>query len=91
MKIYPLLAAAVLQFGLAGGAWACQPNYTVKDGDTLFTIAEAQLGDLTKWSLIFYNNPELQGGSLLDVAPLVTIFGEEESVPFLRACLQVCI
>ena len=53
MKIYPLLAAAVLQFGLAGGAWACQPNYTVKDGDTLFTIAEAQLGDLTKWSLIF--------------------------------------
>ena len=68
MKTYPLLTAAVLQFGLAGGAWACQPNYIVKDGDTLFTIAEEQLGDLTKWSLIFYNNPELQGGSLLDVA-----------------------
>lgn len=62
-SILGLCAAA----GMTGAAQACQPSYTVQTGDTLFTIAEAQLGDLTKWSLIFYNNPELQGGSLLEV------------------------
>lgn len=58
--------------GLSTAAAACQPTYTVKDGDTLFTIAEEQIGDLTKWSLIFYNNPSLQGGSLLEV-PVGTV------------------
>jgi polar amino acid transport system substrate-binding protein len=67
MRLRDLLVALFAQVGLAGGAWACQPTYTVQDGDTLFTIAEEQIGDLTQWSLIFYNNPSLQGGSLLDV------------------------
>jgi polar amino acid transport system substrate-binding protein len=56
---------AAVSFG--GAAQACQSTYTVVEGDTLFTIAEDQIGDLTKWSLIFYNNPALQGGSLLEV------------------------
>ncbi|MEO0937305.1 MAG: transporter substrate-binding domain-containing protein [Pseudomonadota bacterium] len=62
----PLILAAGLALG-AQAAAACQPSYTVQEGDTLFSIAEAQFGDLTKWSLIFYNNPSIQGGSLLDV------------------------
>ena len=67
-----LILAAGTAFAMSGGAQACQPSYTVKDGDTLFSIAEAQIGDLTKWSLIFYNNPDLQGGSLLEV-PVGTV------------------
>ena len=58
--------------GVSTSVQACQPIYTVQDGDTLFTIAEDQIGDLTKWSLIFYNNPALQGGSLLEV-PVGTV------------------
>jgi len=52
---------------LGGGAIACQPTLTVQEGDTLFSIAEEQLGDLSRWSLIFYNNPDIQGGSLLEL------------------------
>ncbi|MEM8576297.1 MAG: transporter substrate-binding domain-containing protein [Pseudomonadota bacterium] len=65
--------AALVALGLsASAAAACQPSYTVREGDTLFSIAEAQFGDLTKWSLIFYNNPSIQGGSLLEV-PVGTV------------------
>jgi len=68
-----MLRAAVLALGLsASAAAACQPSYTVQEGDSLFSIAESQFGDLTKWSLIFYNNPQIQGGSLLDV-PVGTV------------------
>ncbi|WP_299719422.1 transporter substrate-binding domain-containing protein [uncultured Tateyamaria sp.] len=52
---------------LAGAASACQPTLTVGPDDTLFSIAEEQLGDLSRWSLIFYNNPDIQGGSLLEL------------------------
>lgn len=58
---------AGLALGTAHSAAACQPNYTVKAGDTLFSIAESNLGDMTKWSLIFYNNPQLGSGNLVDV------------------------
>lgn len=54
-------------FGFASTAMACQPSLVVAPGDTLFSIAEEQLGDLSRWSLIFYNNPDIQGGSLLDL------------------------
>ncbi|MEX0309672.1 MAG: transporter substrate-binding domain-containing protein [Tateyamaria sp.] len=53
--------------GFGGAASACQPSLVVAPGDTLFSIAEEQLGDLSRWSLIFYNNPDIQGGSLLDL------------------------
>ena len=54
-------------FGLASAAAACQPSVMIRPGDTLFSIAEEQLGDLSRWSLIFYNNPSIQGGSLMDL------------------------
>ena len=54
--------------GIGTAASACQPSLVVSPGDTLFSIAEEQLGDLSRWSLIFYNNPDIQGGSLLDLA-----------------------
>ena len=44
--------AALMTLAWNGAALACQPNYVVADGDALFTIAEANLGDVTKWSLI---------------------------------------
>jgi len=50
-----------------GAAAACAPDYTTQTGDTLFSVAEDQLGDMTKWSLIFYNNPNLEGGQLVDL------------------------
>ncbi len=61
-------AAALGVLGLgAAAAEACSPSYTVQPGDTLFSIAEENLGDMTKWSLVFYNNPGLAGGSIVDV------------------------
>lgn len=68
-----LWAALLGMAGLgAGAAEACSPQYTVQSGDTLFSIAEANLGDMTKWSLVFYNNPQLAGGSIVDV-PVGTV------------------
>ncbi|WP_299555269.1 transporter substrate-binding domain-containing protein [uncultured Tateyamaria sp.] len=62
------LALSVAAFaGFGSAAMACQPSLVVARGDTLFSIAEEQLGDLSRWSLIFYNNPDIQGGSLLDL------------------------
>lgn len=65
-----------LALATAQSAAACQPNYVVKPGDTLFSIAEGNLGDMTKWSLIFYDNPQLGGGNLVEVPP-----GEVLSIP----------
>ena len=68
-----LWAAALGLAGLAAGsAQACSPQYTVAQGDTLFSIAEEHLGDMTKWSLVFYNNPQLEGGSIVEV-PVGTV------------------
>lgn len=60
-------SALALAACIGGPALACQPSVVVAEGDTLFSIAEEQLGDLSRWSLIFYNNPDVQGGSLLDL------------------------
>lgn len=38
---------------------ACDVTYTSAGGDTFFSIAEAQYGDLEKWSLIYYANQSL--------------------------------
>ena len=67
-----VLLSMVAGVGLTGAAAACQPTLTVAPGDTLFSIAEEQLGDLSRWSLIFYNNPAVQGGSLLEL-PVGTV------------------
>lgn len=47
----------------------CNESYTTKEGDTLFTIAQAQYNDPDKWTLIYYSNQELLGGSVLEVSP----------------------
>ncbi|MEL6464013.1 MAG: transporter substrate-binding domain-containing protein [Pseudomonadota bacterium] len=70
LRTLALSGASLLGFGAA--AMACEPAFTVKEGDTLFSIAEEELGDLSLWSHIFYNNPAVQNGSLLDL-PVGTI------------------
>jgi polar amino acid transport system substrate-binding protein len=68
MTLWKYLSIALMSvLALAGRAQACQPNYVVAQGDTLFTIADKNLGDVTRWSLIFYNNPSLEGVDLLQV------------------------
>jgi polar amino acid transport system substrate-binding protein len=62
------LGTLLAAWGAAGSGLACQPTYTVGPNDSLFSIAEDQLGDVTKWSIIFYNNPDLQGGSLVELS-----------------------
>ncbi|MEP4197520.1 MAG: transporter substrate-binding domain-containing protein [Aliishimia sp.] len=52
---------------VGSGAAACTPTYTVQAGDTLFAIAEDNLGDVNKWSLIFYGNPALEGTNITDL------------------------
>ncbi|MEP5631872.1 MAG: transporter substrate-binding domain-containing protein [Tateyamaria sp.] len=61
--------ATIFALGWAGNVLACQPTVTVQSGDNLFSIAEEQLGDMSQWSAIFYANPKVQGGSLLDIDP----------------------
>lgn len=68
-RLNTVLLSSALAVGLAGGAMACQPSYVVSEGETLFSIAEDNLGDMTQWSLIFYSNPQLQGESPTDVQP----------------------
>lgn len=47
-------------------AWAqACGEYTVKAGDTIFSIAEAYYGDQQKWSVIYYGNQDKLSGSLL--------------------------
>lgn len=67
MVVRGLILSVAVTLGLGTAAMACQPSLVVKPGDTLFSIAEEQLGDLSRWSLIFYNNPDVQSGSLLDL------------------------
>lgn len=64
-------AVAGLMLG-AGGAWAqgCTPqDYTVKAGDTVFTIAQATYGDPEKWTLIYYANEASLQATVFQVTP----------------------
>lgn len=62
--------AAVLGLGLTllgGAAMACPSSYTVQKDDTLLSIAQDVLGDRSQWSVIFYENEAVLGGSLVDL------------------------
>ncbi|KIC50745.1 transporter substrate-binding domain-containing protein [Tateyamaria sp. ANG-S1] len=67
MSVRSFALSVTATLGVGSAAMACEPSVVVAPGDTLFSIAEDQLGDLSRWSLIFYNNPDIQGGSLLDL------------------------
>jgi polar amino acid transport system substrate-binding protein len=54
-----VLGALALLSALPAGAQTCDVTITTQAGDTLFSIAEAQYGDLEKWSLIYYANQAL--------------------------------
>ncbi|CUH76063.1 transporter substrate-binding domain-containing protein [Tropicibacter naphthalenivorans] len=43
--------------------------YTVKPGDTVFTIAQAKYGDPEKWTLIYYANEAALQASVFQVTP----------------------
>lgn len=64
-----LLGGFVVALGGAQAVLACEPIVTVQAGESLFSIAEDRLGDMSLWSQVFYNNPHVQGGSLLDIEP----------------------
>lgn len=67
MRRLVLTAAVAAGPGLfaAQAADACQPSYTLSSNESLFAIAEANLGDVTKWSRIFYANPSLEDMDLM--------------------------
>lgn len=69
---------AVAMAGWAGQAAAqCAPEaYTVKAGDTVFTIAETRYGDPEKWTLIYYANEAALQASVFQVSP-----GDVLSIP----------
>ena len=66
-RIRDITLASTISLGTAWAAQACQPQYTVQPSDTLFSIAQDNLGDMMKWSLILNANPSLMGSSLVDV------------------------
>lgn len=62
--------AALALSTCAAAAQACAPeDYTVKTGDTVFTIAETRYGDAEKWTLIYYANEAALQASVFQVAP----------------------
>jgi len=71
--IRTVIAAVLALVGGVSTALACSPKHTVETGESLFSIAEQHLGDMTKWSLIFYNNPSLTGSSLTNVTPGIVL------------------
>lgn len=59
--------AAVALLGAGAQAAACTVEHEVQSGETIYSIARDTLGDAARWSLIYYANPQLQGGSELEV------------------------
>jgi len=58
-------------FALAASAAAaedCGVAHTVTEGQTIFEIAEVYYEDPSNWSLIYYANQSILGGSLFDIA-----------------------
>lgn len=51
--------ALTISAALPVQAQSCDVTITTGAGDTLFSVAEAQYGDLEKWSLIYYANQSL--------------------------------
>ena len=65
----PITNGAATNGNVANGSGVhpTEMTYTVRDGDTLWGIAERQLGDASKWNVIFELNrgvPQLGGGTL---------------------------
>ena len=64
-----LVAAVLAGIGAQAQAQCAADAYVVKDGDTVFTIAEARYGDPEKWTLIYYANESKLQASVFQVAP----------------------
>ncbi len=65
--------AALLLLPVAANA-ACNAKYTARQGDTLFSIAQAEYGDNEKWTLVYYSNQAALKGSVLQVQPGMELF-----------------
>ncbi len=61
MRARSLLAGLALALTTAAPihAQSCDITYTVREGDSFFSIAERAYGDLEKWTLIYYANQAL--------------------------------
>ncbi|MEP1768770.1 MAG: transporter substrate-binding domain-containing protein [Sulfitobacter sp.] len=73
-----LRAILLSVFTVAGGALqaeTCVPEFTVRQGDSIFLLAETLYGDSTQWPRILEANPALVGVNLaqLDAGMVLTI------------------
>ncbi len=68
-----LLAMALFLVPFSAFA-ACNSKYVVQPGDTLFSIAEREYGDLEKWTLVYYRNQKVLKGSVLQAEPGMELF-----------------
>ena len=69
------ILTAVTALCLPGAAQAlCDVSYKVQPGDSLFTIADAHYGDRDKWTLIYYSNQAVLGGSAQQIEPGVEVY-----------------
>lgn len=65
-----LTALALLAAPMMAAAQDCAPDlYTVKTGDTVFSIASGAYGDQEKWTLIYYANEDKLKSSVFQVTP----------------------
>lgn len=57
----------------AVSADACQNEYQTQGGDTLFEVAQDQMGDAFYWPQILEANPKLTGSNLARIAPGIAL------------------
>ena len=59
---------------LAAQAQSCDAPHAVRDGETIFSIAEVVYGDPEKWTLLFYSNEDLLRSRNFQIAAGDTLF-----------------
>ncbi len=79
------IAALTMLLAPAAQALTCGHKYTVRDGDTMNTIAQEAYGIANKWTLIFYANQKQFGnGPILEP-------GKQLNIPCLKPPAEVSI
>ena len=64
VRIHGVILAAACMAVSSSAAIACTPAYVSAPGDSLFSIAEDNLGEMTKWSLLLSTNLHLAGSDI---------------------------
>ncbi|MBO9468346.1 transporter substrate-binding domain-containing protein [Tropicibacter sp. R15_0] len=70
MRLRGLSTLFALLLPIGAAAQSCDDEtYTVKPGETVFSIAEKRFGDPEKWTLIYYANQEMLQSSVFQIIP----------------------